>query len=389
MIDGWREVRLRQIATVYDGPHATPTKLTEGPWYLSISSLQDGRVDLAESAHLSEDDFQQWTRRVAPRPGDTLFSYETRLGAAGYWDREEPAVLGRRMGLLRPKADQVDPRFLTYAYLGPQFQETIRKRKVSGATVERILLADLPNWPVLIPSLEMQRRIVDVLGAIDDLIDGDVSLISSIREIGGALFETWIDPDAPSLCLSDVAKVNSEIVDERTGSLTYLDISSVRDGYLEWPQPILWQEAPSRARRVLREGDTVWSTVRPNRRSHALVISPPENAVGSTGFAVLRARAGLSPMGPATLFAATDRPAFTEYLAANASGSAYPAAGFDVFARAPLPSLGEKSQRFEDLMWPMLELAGHLAKEIAELRSTRDELLPLLMSGRVTPGEVA
>jgi type I restriction enzyme, S subunit len=105
--DGWRRTTLGAIASVFDGPHATPTKTDSGPWYLSISSLTNGRFDLAESAHIGADQYDIWIRRVAPRVGDTMFSYETRLGQAAYWDRDEPAALGRRMGLLRPRESEV------------------------------------------------------------------------------------------------------------------------------------------------------------------------------------------------------------------------------------------------------------------------------------------
>jgi len=167
---GWRRVTIGDVATVFDGPHATPQKTQEGPWYLSISSLKDGRVDLSESAHLSSQDLPKWTRRVAPQRGDTLFSYETRLGQAAYWDSDEPAALGRRMGLLRPNKSIVEPRFLTLAYLGPQFQTLIRANTVTGSTVDRIPIADLGSWQFEIPPLDEQRRIISTLDKFDALV---------------------------------------------------------------------------------------------------------------------------------------------------------------------------------------------------------------------------
>lgn len=163
----WTTVTLREIAQVFDGPHATPPKTDEGPWYLSISSLKKGLFDLSESAHLSEADLPRWTKRVMPRPGDTLFSYETRLGEAAYWQYSFDSALGRRMGLLRPDPEKVDPRFLSYAYLGPEFQSTIRENTLSGATVDRIPVGEMPAWPIRVPDLVSQRAIAGVLGSID------------------------------------------------------------------------------------------------------------------------------------------------------------------------------------------------------------------------------
>ena len=81
-------------------PHKTDT----GPWYLSISSLQNGRLVLDESAHLSEEDFVRWTRRITPQVGDVLFSYETRLGEAALMPDGVRGCLGRRMRYSTPAA---------------------------------------------------------------------------------------------------------------------------------------------------------------------------------------------------------------------------------------------------------------------------------------------
>lgn len=185
----WKTTTIGEIAEVYDGPHATPPKTQSGPWFLSISSLDNGRLNLAESAHISEADFERWTRRVTPREGDVLFSYETRLGEAALMPAGLRACLGRRMGLLRPKPDRVDSRFLLYAYLGPEFQEVIRQRAVHGATVDRIPLTELPNWPISIPSLREQRAIAAVLGALDDEIAVNEWIARTSLDLADAHFE--------------------------------------------------------------------------------------------------------------------------------------------------------------------------------------------------------
>lgn len=169
--ESWTTTTLDSIAKIYDGPHATPKKTSEGPWYLSISSLKNGRIDLSESARLGEDQYSHWTRRVAPRYGDTLFSYETRVGQAAYWDRDEPAALGRRMGLLRPIISKVNPRFLTLMYLGPQFQKTINSKTVKGSTVDRIPIARMGSWEVKLPDITEQEEIVRRVDSFDLLVN--------------------------------------------------------------------------------------------------------------------------------------------------------------------------------------------------------------------------
>jgi len=188
----WRTYAVGDVAEIFDGPHATPTKTPDGPWFLSISSLVAGRLELAESAHLSEADFTRWTRRVTPSPGDVLFSYETRLGEAALMPEGVRAALGRRMGLLRPRRDLVDPRFLLLAYRSPGFQQVIRERRIHGATVDRIPLVDLPRWPIEIPGFRTQRQISAILGALDDKIAVNDRIARTAKDLGQATFAAHV-----------------------------------------------------------------------------------------------------------------------------------------------------------------------------------------------------
>src|ERR1035437_6058398 len=148
----WSTVRLGDLAEIYDGPHATPHTVADGPMFLGIVCLDSGRLDLPKAEHLTETDFTRWTRRVTPRPGDVVFSYETRIGEAARIPPGFRGCLGRRMGLLRPKPN-VDPSFLLYAYLAPDFQETLRSQTIHGSTVDRIPLVQLGDFPIRVPPL--------------------------------------------------------------------------------------------------------------------------------------------------------------------------------------------------------------------------------------------
>ncbi len=78
----------------------------------------------------------------------------------------------------------------------------------------------------------------------------------------------------------------------------YIDISSVNDGHIDWTTVgrIRFADSPSRARRVLRPGDTLICTVRPLLGSHAAADwSEPDGYVCSTGFAVIRGTGELTP----------------------------------------------------------------------------------------------
>jgi type I restriction enzyme S subunit len=160
-----------RLGELFDGPHATPTRIAEGPYFLNISSLKSGRLDLAESDHVSESDFSKWTRRVTPQVGDLLFSYETRLGEAALMPSGVRACLGRRMALLRPDRGRMNPEYLLHFYLSPRFQRTIAERTVHGATVPRIGLATMGDWDVEVPELEEQQTIAATLRSLHAVVD--------------------------------------------------------------------------------------------------------------------------------------------------------------------------------------------------------------------------
>ncbi len=175
---------ISKVADVFDGPHATPRKTQSGPWFLSISSLKGGRLVLTESARLSHADFQRWTRRVQPRPGDVLFSYETRLGEAALMPKGVQACLGRRMALLRPRNDAVGSRTLLQAFLSRSFQATLRQRTIHGATVDRISLTSLPSWPIDLPAHGTQQ-LEEVLSQLDDLASSherESEMLTALRD---------------------------------------------------------------------------------------------------------------------------------------------------------------------------------------------------------------
>ncbi|MCP3862026.1 MAG: restriction endonuclease subunit S [Aestuariibacter sp.] len=179
------------IADVYDGPHATPKKLEKGPYFLSISSLEKGRLDLNKSAFLSEADFKKWTKRVTPKEGDLLFSYETRLGEAALMPSGIRACLGRRMGLLRLNREKVTPEYVLYAYLSPAFQQTIKANTITGATVDRIALNELPSFPIRIPPIEEQKKVAKLLSEIDKKIELNNRINAELEAMAKTLYDYW------------------------------------------------------------------------------------------------------------------------------------------------------------------------------------------------------
>jgi type I restriction enzyme S subunit len=185
----WPSVEISKFAIVYDGPHATPKTVDEGPIFLGISALEDGEIKLGKTRHVTPADFVTWTKRVKPKPNDVVFSYETRLGQAAIIPEGLECCLGRRMGLLRVREGaKVDPWFLLRSYLSPSFQRFLRKNIVQGATVDRFSIKDFPSFSMRVPTLETQREVVQACqqakletNRLMSMASEKLSLLASLR----------------------------------------------------------------------------------------------------------------------------------------------------------------------------------------------------------------
>ena len=105
----------------------------------------------------------------------------------------------------------------------------------------------------------------------------------------GAVPEHW-DVKAARFLMS----CNDDVLPEDTPldyDLDYVEISDVDEvNGVAGSEVMKFKDAPSRARRLVRDGDVILSTVRTYLRAIAAISNPPENLVVSTGFAVLRPR---------------------------------------------------------------------------------------------------
>jgi len=124
----------------------------------------------------------------------------------------------------------------------------------------------------------------------------------------------------------------------------YIDISSIdpAEKRIRTVVTIAPAEAPSRARQLVRSGDVLVSTVRPNLNAVAVVPDDLDGATASTGFTVLRP--DMASVDPRYLYYWVRSPKFVSEMTARATGASYPAVTEGVVrdSRLPLPPLAEQ-----------------------------------------------
>ena len=342
-------------------------------------------------------------RRTLLQGGELLVSLVGNPGAVAIAPPElAGANLARQVGLVSLRND-VDAQFVMYAMMSPGGRNAIAAM-TKGSVQQVINLADLKRLLVPVPPLDIQRRIASILGAYDDLIEVNRQRVAVLEAMARGLFEEWfvrfrfpahenhkiIDtlngplPEGWRIAsLSELAAVNARtlrpwLTPDRIG---YIDIASVSPGQVDGINWMPFADAPGRARRLVRDGSVIWSNVRPNRRSFALLLEPDKDVVVSTGFAVLDAEG----VPYSYLYHAVTTDAFVGYLIGNATGAAYPAVTASTFERAQL--LVPDKQRldtFHSITDPALRLAKNLRQANTSLAAARNLLLPRLISGELS-----
>ena len=135
-------------------------------------------------------------------------------------------------------------------------------------------------------------------------------------------------------------------LDDADGEFTYVDLSAIDQDSktIASPRRLACADAPSRARQIVRSGDVLVSTVRPNLNAVGRVPVELDGATASTGFCVLRPRADV--VDGVYLFHWARSPRFVGEMVRRATGASYPAvSGRIVYdSKIPLPPLDEQKR---------------------------------------------
>ncbi|MBI5017938.1 MAG: restriction endonuclease subunit S [Deltaproteobacteria bacterium] len=365
-----------------------------------------------EGGFKSKVDKEKWY--TGPIPPDYVLSQgdlivamteqgEGLLGSAAIIPRSGLYLHNQRLGLVQIRdAQRTDRRFVYYLFNSKVVRQQIRA-SASGSKIRHTAPSRIGEVTVRVPPLPVQQRISAILSAYDDLIENNTRRIRILEEIAQALHREWfvhfrfpghekvrkvesalgqIPEGWGVVKLADLAEVNASSV--RRGNepdrISYIDIASLSTGSVNEAQRYKFAEAPGRARRIVRHGDILWSMVRPNRKSYALLLNPDPDVIVSTGFAVL------SPTHApfAYLYHAVTTDDFATYLTNHATGAAYPAVNAQDFEQAQVLRPSRiLLDRYQEIAEPWLEFGDHLRRKNANLRTTRDLLLPKLISGEL------
>lgn len=178
--------------------------------------------------------------------------------------------------------------------------------------------------------------------------------------------------------LKFVASHNDETLAEKTDGqyeIEYVDISSVDlvQGIIS-TESMPYEKAPSRARRVVRHGDTLVSTVRTYLKAIATVSNPPDNLIASTGFAVIRAS---DEIDAGFLSYYLQSQGFVNAVVANSTGVSYPAINASDLVCLPTAYPTNKKEQAN-----IAQFLDHKIAQIDRLIEKKQELIEKLQEQR-------
>ncbi len=198
----WKTYRLGELVTVKGGKRlpkgiSLQTEPNSHP-YIRIRDMGKSRVlELDTTYEYVDDVTQKSIARYIVNKGDVLLSIVGTIGLVG--------IVGDTLHLANQTencvklvdCDGIDPLFLYYFLLSPKGQDEI-KRGTVGAVQAKLPIKNIENIEVSLPSLEEQRRIAGILGAIDDKIENNRRINTNLELQAQALFEEWISKSKTS-----------------------------------------------------------------------------------------------------------------------------------------------------------------------------------------------
>jgi Restriction endonuclease S subunits len=264
--------------------------------------------------------------------------------------------------------------------------------RANGSTFKEISGAVVRDLEFPIPSLEEQRRIAGVLGALDDLIEVNRGLIRDLDELFHSI---WLDRFAGfvikrDIVLSDLCSTQYGYTDAATSDPTgpkFLRVADInKNNWIDWNNvPHCAPQARDGEKYKLRTGDLVVSRMADPGKS-AMIESDIDAVFASY---LVRLKLHDSRLG-LFIYGFLKSSYYREYSLSAMTGSVQKNMNARVITSAPLGLPDDADiDAFNRLMKPVRRAMTDLLEEVGQLESTRNELLPLLLSGRVRVGDVA
>lgn len=254
--------------------------------------------------------------------GDVIFgrrrAYQRKTALA-----TQDGICSAHAMVLRAKENIVDSRFFPFLFHSKQFIDMAITISVGGLS-PTINWKDIAKQEFLLPPLAEQQRLAELLWAADEMIEKEKRERNKVEELYNNKLEKLFIGEKTEF--GKCANINERTLGAKTPNdymFHYIDIASiVSPKHLGSLTEYSFADAPSRARRIVKQNDIVLSLVRPYLKSFVQIKSNQDNLIASTGTAVVSAK---SENSTDFLFHMLFSKAFMTFCENRMNGTNYPA----------------------------------------------------------------
>jgi type I restriction enzyme S subunit len=157
-------VALQELCeSITDGDHQAPPKSDSGVPFITISAMNDGRLDLSKARRFVPRDYLDSLKpsRVA-RQGDVLYSVTGSFGIPALVGTDEAFVFQRHIAILKPSLKRTSGHFLSLMLRAPQILEQA-KAVATGTAQLTVPLSGLRRFKLPAPNLSEQDEIIRIV----------------------------------------------------------------------------------------------------------------------------------------------------------------------------------------------------------------------------------
>lgn len=185
----WLKTTLGKVCDVRDGTHDSPKYQESGYPLVTSKNLKNGEITLDKIKYISESDFTKINQRSAVHIGDVLFAMIGTIGNPVVI-KHPPNFAIKNVALFKAR-EECDSQFLKYYLESPYVIEKMES-EAKGTTQKFVGLGYLRQFPVTIPPIPEQKRIVAILDqAFADIEQARAKTEQNLRN-ARELFESYL-----------------------------------------------------------------------------------------------------------------------------------------------------------------------------------------------------
>lgn len=315
--------------------------------------------------------------------GDLIFPHRGAIGRVGIVGKRQ-MLLSSSMMKLTVDPLKADPRFVFYYFRGPGRNELLMRASTVGTPGIGQPLTSLRGIPIRLPDLEQQRGIADVLGALDDKIADNTKLAANLAKMAAIQFGLTNQTAGNIVRLSELVSTQYGVTTSahESSGPKFLRVTDInKKPWIEWDTtPSCTVSDLELAKYRVSPGDILVARMADPGKAAFIDEGDPE-AVFASYLVRLRPH---NPDQARYIYYYLRSSDYSDYAEGAMTGSVQKNMNAKVIVAAdialPAP---EEIRKFNESVAPLRQLIqSHLSANLT-LASTRDALLPQLMSGRL------